>query len=144
MPAAWLRKTLRLSIDACAIFLYSLASIVCQDRLGTSKKQPLETRPALISAGDDAIPRGTWQIDPFGHSNTEAWLLGSEAGFESLYWGRTDYQDVALRTSNAGKDNNQWLEWVWRGSESLGPAADIFAGELTTGQYAAPIDFNDG
>jgi alpha-mannosidase len=98
----------------------------------------------LISAGDDAIPRGTWQIDPFGHSNTEAWLLGSEAGFESLYWGRTDYQDVALRTSNAGKDNNQWLEWVWRGSESLGPAADIFAGELTTGQYAAPIDFNDG
>ena len=21
---------------------------------------------------------GTWQIDPFGHSNTEAWLLGAE------------------------------------------------------------------
>jgi alpha-mannosidase len=104
----------------------------------------LETRPALISAGDDASPRGTWQIAPFGHSTPEAWRLGSEAGFASLYWGRTDYQDVALRTSNAGKDNNQWLEWVWRGSESLGPAADIFAGELTTGQYAAPIDFNDG
>ena len=45
---------------------------------------PQATRP---------IPRGTWQIDPFGHSNTEAWLLGAEAGFESLYWGRTDYQD---------------------------------------------------
>lgn len=89
--------------------------------------------------GDAAIPRGTWQIDPFGHSNTEAWLLGAEAGFESLYWGRTDYQDVALRTSNKGKDNNQWLEWVWRGSESLHSQADIFAGELTTGQYAAPI-----
>ena len=33
--------------------------------------------------------------------------------------------------------------WVWRGSESLGSQADIFSGELTTGQYAAPIDFND-
>ncbi len=58
--------------------------------------------------GDDAIPRGTWQIDPFGHSNTEAWLLGAEAGFESLYWGRTDYQDMALRTSWQGQANNQW------------------------------------
>ena len=49
--------------------------------------------------GDDAIPRATWQIDPFGHSNTEAWLLGAEAGFESLYWGRTDYQDLNWRMS---------------------------------------------
>eukprot|EP01047_Picozoa_sp_COSAG01_P055597 COSAG01_NODE_6207_length_3795_cov_57.087392_5_plen_232_part_00 len=85
--------------------------------------------------GASAIPRGTWQIDPFGHSNTQAWLLGAEAGFDSLYWGRTDYQDVALRTSTAGKRANHWLEWVWRGSPSLGAQADIFAGELTTGQY---------
>ena len=92
--------------------------------------------------GDSAIPRGTWQIDPFGHSNTQAWLLGAEAGFDSLFWGRTDYQDVALRTSTAGKKDNHWLEWVWRGSPSLGAKADIFAGELTTGQYAAPGGFN--
>jgi alpha-mannosidase len=38
--------------------------------------------------GDDAIPKGTWQIDPFGHSNTEAWLIGAEAGMQSLFWGR--------------------------------------------------------
>jgi alpha-mannosidase len=58
--------------------------------------------------GDAAIPRGTWQIDPFGHSNTEAWLLGAEAGFESLYWGRTDYQDLNYRMSYAGQQHNQW------------------------------------
>jgi hypothetical protein len=23
-------------------------------------------------------PTGTWQIDPFGHSNTQAWLLSAE------------------------------------------------------------------
>ena len=74
--------------------------------------------------GDDAIPRGTWQIDPFGHSNTNAWLLGAEAGMESLYWGRTDYQDFNVRK------NTSRLEWVWQGSESLGASAEIFAGEI--------------
>jgi len=41
--------------------------------------------------GPDAVPRGTRLIEPLGHSNTQAWLLGAEAGMESLYWGRTDY-----------------------------------------------------
>ena len=85
--------------------------------------------------GEAAIPRGTWQIDPFGHTNTEAWLLGSEAGFESLYWGRTDYQDLNNRLSWQGQQRNQWPEWVWRGSHSLGKSAEVFAGQLTTGGY---------
>ena len=71
--------------------------------------------------GDDAIPRGTWQIDPFGHSNTEAWLLGAESGFESLFWGRTDYQDF-----NARKNKSR-TEWIWEGSQSLGKSATLFA-----------------
>ena len=94
--------------------------------------------------GETAIPRGTWQIDPFGHSNTEAWLLGAESGFESLFWGRTDYQDMQLRTSPAGQANNQWPEWVWQGSQSLGKSAELFAGELTTGGYGAPIGWDQG
>ncbi len=77
--------------------------------------------------GDDAIPRGTWQIDPFGHSNTEAWLLGAESGFESLFWGRTDYQDF-----NARKNKSR-TEWIWEGSQSLGKSATLFAGELYGG-----------
>ena len=74
--------------------------------------------------GAAAAPKGTWQIDPFGHSNTNAWLTGAEAGMESLYWGRTDYQDFGVRK------NTSRLEWVWEGSESLGSSAAIFAGEL--------------
>ena len=74
--------------------------------------------------GSDAVPRGTWQIDPFGHSNTQAWLLGAEAGMESLFWGRTDYQDFNVRK------NTSTLEWVWQGSQSLGASAEIFAGEI--------------
>ena len=75
------------------------------------------------------------QIDPFGHSQTEAWLLGAESGFESLYWGRTDYQDMTLRTSWEGTDNNQWPQWVWQGSQSLGDSAQLMAGQLGNGGY---------
>ena len=95
--------------------------------------------------GENAIPRGTWQIDPFGHSNSEAWLLGAEAGMESLFWGRTDYQDLDYRKSYAGHMKNQWTEWVWQGSESLGKTAEVLAGELGGGGYGAPIGWdNDG
>eukprot|EP00937_MAST-01D_sp_MAST-1D-sp2_P005737 g5737.t1 len=73
--------------------------------------------------GPAGRPRGTWQIDPFGHSNTEAWLLGAAAGMESLFWGRTDYQDERLR-----KEQSR-LEWIWQGSES-NPEQVVFAGEL--------------
>ena len=79
-----------------------------------------------------------------GHSNTEAWLLGAEAGFESLFWGRTDYQDLNYRMSYEGQQNNQWPEWVWRGSQSLGSSAEVFAGQLTTHNYGAPISWDTG
>ena len=77
--------------------------------------------------GSDAVPRGTWQIDPFGHSNTQAWLMGAEAGMESMFWGRTDFQDFNIRK------NESRLEWIWEGSQSLGSSAQIFAGELYGG-----------
>jgi alpha-mannosidase len=92
--------------------------------------------------GETAIPRGTWQIDPFGHSHTQAWLLGAEAGFESLYWGRTDYQDLNYRMTYEGQMNNQWPEWVWQGSQSLGKSAEVFSGQLTTHNYGAPISWD--
>lgn len=93
----------------------------------------------LKNFGPKANPRGTWQIDPFGHSNTQAWLLSAEAGMESLFWGRTDYQDFNARYKRSG------LEWIWQGSDSLGDSAEIFAGALFGtggGGYSTWIGFD--
>ncbi|KAH7518968.1 hypothetical protein FEM48_Zijuj09G0227800 [Ziziphus jujuba var. spinosa] len=68
------------------------------------------------------IPRVGWQIDPFGHSAVQAYLLGAELGFDSLFFARIDYQDRAKRL----KDKT--LEVVWRGSKSLGSSSQIFTG----------------
>jgi len=106
--------------------------------------------------GEGANPKGTWQIDPFGHSNTQAWLLGAEAGMESLFWGRMDYQDRNMRydlgqkSANASHPKNSptgGFEWVWRGSKSLGASADVFAGDLYgtgAGGYSTWINFDGG
>ncbi|KAA8530055.1 hypothetical protein F0562_004764 [Nyssa sinensis] len=67
-------------------------------------------------------PRVGWQIDPFGHSAVQAYLLGAELGFDSLFFARIDYQDRAKR-----KDEKT-LEVVWQGSKSLGSSSQIFTG----------------
>ena len=56
---------------------------------------------------------------------------------QSLYWGRTDYQDLDWRTSWQGQAADQWPEGVWQGSQSLGKSAELFAGQLTTHGCAA-------
>ncbi|GMJ04370.1 hypothetical protein like AT3G26720 [Hibiscus trionum] len=70
----------------------------------------------------DQIPRVGWQIDPFGHSAVQAYLLGAELGFDSLFFARIDYQDRAKRLKE------KTLEVVWQGSKSLGSSSQIFTG----------------
>ncbi|CAE7688933.1 unnamed protein product [Symbiodinium pilosum] len=72
-------------------------------------------------------PRTGWQLDPFGHSATQAALLSAEVGFQGLFFGRIDYQDLALR-----KDKKE-AEFIWRASPSLGSDAQVFSG--LTGEY---------
>ncbi|KAI3457771.1 hypothetical protein Pfo_014434 [Paulownia fortunei] len=67
-------------------------------------------------------PRVGWQIDPFGHSAVQAYLLGAELGFDSLFFARIDYQDRAKRRSD------KTLEVIWRGSRSLSSSSQIFTG----------------
>ena len=74
------------------VYLCGCESILSAFRAQTTRGHQFLKR----EFGDHAVPRGTWQIDPFGHSNTQAWLLSADAGMESLYFGRMDYQVVAL------------------------------------------------
>eukprot|EP00927_Polykrikos_kofoidii_P048543 TRINITY_DN42808_c0_g1_i1.p1 TRINITY_DN42808_c0_g1~~TRINITY_DN42808_c0_g1_i1.p1 ORF type:complete len:1057 (-),score=109.34 TRINITY_DN42808_c0_g1_i1:89-2800(-) len=86
--------------------------------------------------GEDAAPRGAWQIDPFGHSSAHAWL-SAESGLHSLFWGRQDYQDFGVRK------NESRLEWLWR-SSSLGAKSQVFAGSLYgtgEGMYSTWVEF---
>lgn len=46
----------------------------------------------FLNATFGARPSVTWQIDPFGHSSTQASLTGALAGFKALFFGRADYQ----------------------------------------------------
>ncbi|KAL4437798.1 hypothetical protein ABPG77_005710 [Micractinium sp. CCAP 211/92] len=83
-----------------------------------------------------AIPRVGWQIDPFGHSSTQAGLLSAQVGFDALFFGRADYQDMEHRR---GRDVKA-MEVVWRGSASLQDAT-VFAGNLPSGNYGPPPGF---
>ncbi|KAF9678599.1 hypothetical protein SADUNF_Sadunf07G0051300 [Salix dunnii] len=80
-------------------------------------------------------PRAGWQIDPFGHSAVQAYLLGTELGFDSVHFARIDYQDRAKR-----KDNKA-LEVIWRGSKTFGSSSQIFANAFPV-HYSPPDGFN--
>ncbi|KAK9120231.1 hypothetical protein Scep_018324 [Stephania cephalantha] len=81
----------------------------------------------------DQTPRIGWQIDPFGHSAVQAYLLGAEVGFDSLFFARIDYQDREKRKGE------KTLEFVWRGSKTLGSSAQIFSGAFPA-NYEPPSD----
>ncbi|KAI3665362.1 hypothetical protein L6452_43986 [Arctium lappa] len=89
----------------------------------------------LIKRNFNVTPRAGWQIDPFGHSAVQAYLLGAELGFDSLHFARIDYQDRAKR-----KDDKS-LEVVWRGSKTFGSSSQIFTNAFPK-HYSAPDGFN--
>jgi alpha-mannosidase len=78
------------------------------------------------------IPQTGWQIDPFGHSATQAALLTGEVGFAGLFFARIDAAD------NANRKTNRSLEFLWRPSPSFGVSAQVFAGAFASGSYGPP------
>lgn len=89
----------------------------------------------LIKQQFNKTPRSGWQIDPFGHSAVQAYLLGAELGFDSLHFARVDYQDRAQRKLDKS------LEVIWRCSKTFGSSAQIFANAFPV-HYCAPSGFN--
>jgi hypothetical protein len=82
------------------------------------------------------VPTVGWQLDPFGHSATQASLLTSRAGFDALYFGRIDYQDLAVR-----KETSE-CEGLWEPSSNL-ENSEVFWGLTGSygGNYGAPEGF---
>ena len=86
----------------------------------------------LTEFGSQFIPTIGWQIDPFGHSATQASLLSAEVGFDALYFARYDYQDRIYRRGNKS------LEMIWSASGSYGPSNYVFGGTPPDETYNPP------
>ena len=78
------------------------------------------------------IPKVGWQLDPFGHSASQASYFTSKVGFDALYFGRIDYQDLSQR------HYHQDCEGLWNSSHHLD--ATVFWGLTGSygGNYGAP------
>ncbi|KAG0549849.1 hypothetical protein BDA96_01G289800 [Sorghum bicolor] len=88
----------------------------------------------MIKKQFNKTPRAGWQIDPFGHSAVQAYLLGAELGFDSLHFARIDYQDRDKRKSDKG------LEVIWHGSRTFGSSSQIFTNVFPV-NYGPPNGF---
>ncbi|WCJ28982.1 Alpha-mannosidase [Euphorbia peplus] len=88
-----------------------------------------------IKAQFNKTPRAGWQIDPFGHSAVQAYLLGNELGFDSVHFARIDYQDKAQRKLDKA------LEVIWRGSKTFGSSSQIFTNTFPV-HYSPPPGFD--
>jgi lysosomal alpha-mannosidase len=79
-------------------------------------------------------PKIGWQIDPFGHSNTNARIF-AEMGFDAWFFARLDYYDKNKRM------NDLELEFVWRPSAAMGNQTQIFTHVLYN-MYSSPQGFD--
>ncbi|KAJ6797677.1 alpha-mannosidase [Iris pallida] len=89
----------------------------------------------MIKKQFNKVPRTGWQIDPFGHSAVQGYLLGAELGFDSVHFARIDYQDRQKRWDEKS------LEVIWRGSKTFGSSSQIFASAFPV-HYSPPDGFS--
>ena len=82
----------------------------------------------------DFIPEIGWQIDPFGHSSSNAKLF-SQMGFQAIFFARIDYDDKYQRL------NNQSLEMIWHPRSDSGGNDPIFT-HVNFAHYSSPPGFD--
>jgi hypothetical protein len=80
-------------------------------------------------------PRIGWQIDPFGHSNTNARLF-YEMGFEAMFFGRHDSVEDEIRLKN---QQEEWIQYPML--ESFGTDYGILFHKLKN-SYISPPNFD--
>lgn len=79
-------------------------------------------------------PRIGWQVDTFGHSNTNPRLF-AEMGFDAWFFARLDFQDKAKRMAEKS------MQFLWRPSfNSLGKSAEILTHAMPD-HYCWPSGF---
>ena len=80
-------------------------------------------------------PTVAWQLDPFGHSNTNT-RLAAEMGFEALFLARMDQEDRSHRTYY-----EHALEFIWKPTnESWGQNISLFT-HVFQDHYSPPPAF---
>jgi alpha-mannosidase len=81
------------------------------------------------------VPTVGWQLDPFGHSSSQASFMTSLMGFDAIYFGRIDHQDLARRHAT------QQCEGLWDSSPNVGQP--IFWGLTGSfgGNYGPPSGY---
>ena len=82
----------------------------------------------LLKQQFNITPKAQWQIDPFGHSAFQASVLsGPSAGYNSLFFMRADWQEIAMR------QNTTTTEMIWAPSPTLKMSGATYAGILYGG-----------
>ncbi|XP_062516816.1 lysosomal alpha-mannosidase-like isoform X2 [Corticium candelabrum] len=71
-----------------------------------------------------------WHIDPFGHSSVTP-SLWADIGFNAFSISRINFQDLERRKSQ------KQLEFVWRGSKTLGKSRDMWT-HILDSHYCTP------
>ncbi|CAI5998616.1 unnamed protein product [Closterium sp. NIES-65] len=88
----------------------------------------------LIRRQFGQVPRVAWQIDPFGHSAVQGYLISAMGGFDAVFFARADYEDSEARY------RARTAEFVWRASDTLNERAEVFGGRLYV-HYLPPDSF---
>jgi len=119
---------------------FNLGGITMNDESGTTYYEEVNqmTEGALwLQKTLGVTAKSAWHVDPFGHSAATA-SLWSQIGFSGWGLNRIPYWIKDQMKANKG------LEFVWRGSKTLGQTSEIFAHVLDS-FYMSPseMNFND-
>ncbi|XP_046975975.1 lysosomal alpha-mannosidase-like [Vanessa cardui] len=76
-------------------------------------------------------PLVAWQADTFGHSREYASLM-AQMGYDGLFINPISFDDEIIRMDRKG------LDFLWRGSDDLGPKTDIYTHKLFDGYWSPP------